>query len=185
MSPSPHSSHIADTRSRRDYRVAGCRGEASGHGISTNTAIARIMHRGGRATGVVDGAGHVHEADAVCVVAGPWTDALLAPMGVKLASRASARIASFKRAPELKHCIYIDTIAGSYFRPHGGDRRWPGWADGRPRRRRIPTIFARATMTTSSRRCVSGSRRGFPRWPMRPTLAATPESTMSARTRAL
>ncbi|HMD05084.1 MAG TPA: FAD-dependent oxidoreductase [Candidatus Binatus sp.] len=97
---------------------------AKRHGadFSTNTSVTRIANRGGRAAGVVDGAGRVHEADAVCVVAGPWTDALLAPLGVKIGIKsARAQIAFFKRPPQLKHCIYIDTIAGSYFRPHGDD----------------------------------------------------------------
>jgi len=44
-------------------------------------AIPVIVAEGER---VVDGVGRVHEADAVCVVAGPWTDALLAPLGVKI-----------------------------------------------------------------------------------------------------
>jgi sarcosine oxidase, subunit beta len=97
---------------------------AKRHGAEflTNTAVARIIHSGGRVTGVVDGAERVHEADAVCVVAGPWTDAMLGPLGVKIGIQSErAQIAFFKRAPVLKHCIYIDTIAGSYFRPHGGD----------------------------------------------------------------
>jgi sarcosine oxidase subunit beta len=90
--------------------------------FSTKTPIATIAHRGGRATGVVDGAGHLHEADGVCVAAGPWTDALLAPLGMKIGIKSErAQIAFFKRPPQIRHLIYIDTIAGSYFRPHGDD----------------------------------------------------------------
>lgn len=90
--------------------------------FSTKTPIATIVHRGGRATGVVDGAGHLHEADGVCVAAGPWTDALLAPLGMKIGIKSErAQIAFFKRPPQIRHLIYIDTIAGSYFRPHGDD----------------------------------------------------------------
>jgi len=97
---------------------------AKRHGaeFSTSTPIVRILHRGGRAAGVVDSAGHLYEAEAVCVVAGPWTDALLAPLGVKIGIKSErAQIAFFKRPPQLRHCIYIDTIAGSYFRPHADD----------------------------------------------------------------
>ena len=97
---------------------------AKRHGaeFSLNTAIAKIAHRSGRAVGVIDNSGRTYEADAVCVVAGPWTDALLAPLGLKIGIKsARAQIAFFKRPPQLRHCIYIDTIAGSYFRPHGND----------------------------------------------------------------
>ena len=117
---------------------------AKGHGadFSTNTPVARIAHRGGRAAGVVDGAGRVHEADAVCVVAGPWTDALLAPLGVKIGIKSErAQIAFFKRPPQLKHCIYIDTIAGSYFRPHGDDLTLAGLGGWKPEAEANPDDF--------------------------------------------
>jgi glycine/D-amino acid oxidase-like deaminating enzyme len=56
----------------------------------------------------------------VCIVAGPWTDRLLKPLGVQIGLKAErAQIAFFHRTPELHHLAYIDTIAGSYFRPHG------------------------------------------------------------------
>jgi glycine/D-amino acid oxidase-like deaminating enzyme len=108
---------------------------AKRHGaeFSTNTPVARIVSRGGHAAGVVDASGHIHEADAVCVVAGPWTDALLAPTGTKIGIKSErAQIAFFKRPPQLKHCIYIDTIAGSYFRPHGDDLTLAGLGGWKP-----------------------------------------------------
>ena len=117
---------------------------AKRHGadFSTNTPVARIANRGGRATGVVDGAGRLHEADAVCVVAGPWTDALLAPLGVKIGIKSErAQIAFFKRPPQLKHCIYIDTIAGSYFRPHGDDLTLAGLGGWKPEAEANPDDF--------------------------------------------
>ncbi len=117
---------------------------AKRHGadFSTNTPVARIAHRGGRAAGVVDGAGRIHEADAVCVVAGPWTDALLAPLGVKIGIKSErAQIAFFKRPPQLKHCIYIDTIAGSYFRPHGDDLTLAGLGGWKPEADANPDDF--------------------------------------------
>ena len=108
----------------------------------TNTTVANIVHRGGRATGVIDGAGRVHEADAVCVVAGPWTDALLAPMGVKIGIKSErAQIAFFRRPPQLRHYIYIDTIAGSYFRPHGDDLTLVGLGGWKPEAEANPDDF--------------------------------------------
>ncbi|HEY6421006.1 MAG TPA: FAD-binding oxidoreductase [Candidatus Binataceae bacterium] len=87
-----------------------------------NTQVTRVAVRAGHASGIVDSTGRTHEADAVCVVAGPWTDALLAPLGAQIGIRAErAQIAFFRRPPALRHCVYIDTIAGSYFRPHGDD----------------------------------------------------------------
>jgi glycine/D-amino acid oxidase-like deaminating enzyme len=32
-----------------------------------------------------------------------------------------AQMAFLRRAPSIRHLIYIDTISGSYFRPHGAD----------------------------------------------------------------
>jgi sarcosine oxidase subunit beta len=117
---------------------------AKRHGadFSTNTPVAKIANRGGRAAGVVDGAGRLHEADAVCVVAGPWTDALLAPMGVKIGIKSErAQIAFFKRPPQLKHCVYIDTIAGSYFRPHGDGLTLAGLGGWKPEAEANPDNF--------------------------------------------
>jgi sarcosine oxidase subunit beta len=117
---------------------------AKRHGadFSTNTPVAKIANRGGRAAGVVDEAGRLHEADAVCVVAGPWTDALLAPLGVKIGIKSErAQIAFFKRPPQLKHCIYIDTIAGSYFRPHGDDLTLAGLGGWKPEAEANPDEF--------------------------------------------
>lgn len=115
----PHSGYADPVATTESLAAAAKRHGAE---FSTNTAVAQIVHRGGRATGVVDSNGRIREADGVCVVAGPWTDALLAPLGVKIGIKSErAQIAFFKRPPQLKHCIYIDTIAGSYFRPHGDD----------------------------------------------------------------
>ena len=52
---------------------------------------------------------------------------LLAPLGARIPiTPERAQIAFFRRAPTLRHLIYIDTIAGSYFRPHGqGDGHVP------------------------------------------------------------
>jgi sarcosine oxidase, subunit beta len=97
---------------------------AKRHGAEffADTAVTSITAAGGRATGVTDSRGALYEADRVCIVAGPWTDALLRPFGIQIGIRAErAQIAFFRRPPTLRHCVYIDTIAGSYFRPHGED----------------------------------------------------------------
>ncbi len=110
--------------------------------FSLNAPIAGIAHRGGRAVGVIDGSGRTHEADAVCVVAGPWTDALLAPLGLRIGIRNErAQVAFFKRPPQLKHFIYIDTIAGSYFRPHGSDLTLAGLGGWKPEPEPDPDNF--------------------------------------------
>jgi sarcosine oxidase, subunit beta len=115
----PHSGY-ADPVATTESLAAAAR--QLGAEFSLNTAVAKIAHRGGRAVGVIDNSGRTYEADSVCVVAGPWTDALLAPLGLKIGIKSErAQIAFFKRPPQLRHCIYIDTIAGSYFRPHGND----------------------------------------------------------------
>jgi glycine/D-amino acid oxidase-like deaminating enzyme len=85
-----------------------------------NTPIASLATRGGRCSGLTDAGGASHEGGAVCVVAGPWTDPLLAPLGATIGIRAErAQIGFFGRPPALRHGMFIDTIAGSYFRPHG------------------------------------------------------------------
>ena len=110
--------------------------------FSLNVAIASIAHRGGRAVGVIDSEGRAHKADAVCVVAGPWTDTLLAPLGLRIGIKNErAQIALFKRPRHLRHCIYIDTIAGSYFRPHSDDLTLAGLGGWKPEPEADPDHF--------------------------------------------
>src|SRR5882757_6916239 len=52
--------------------------------FTLNAPITGIAHRGGQAVGVIDGSGRTHESDGVCVVTGPWTDELLAPLGIPI-----------------------------------------------------------------------------------------------------
>ena len=138
----PHSGYADPVATTEAMAAAAKRHGAE---FSTNTPVARIVDRGGRATGVVDASGHVHEADAVCIVAGPWTDVLLAPLGVKIGIKSErAQIAFFKRPPQLKHCIYIDTIAGSYFRPHGDDLTLAGLGGWRAEAEANPDDFREA-----------------------------------------
>lgn len=135
----PHSGYADPVATTESLASAAKRHGAQ---FSTNTPIAKIMNRGGRAAGVVDSAGNIHEADGVCVVAGPWTDTLLAPLGVKIGLKSErAQIALFKRPPQIRHCIYIDTIAGSYFRPHGDDLTLAGLGGWKPEPEANPDDF--------------------------------------------
>lgn len=104
--------------------------ERHGARFILNTPIASIETAGGRVSGVTDAAGKRHPADAVCVVAGPWSDRLLTPLGAPIGIRAErAQIAFFKRPAAISHCGCIDTISGSYFRPHGADLTLIGLGD--------------------------------------------------------
>ncbi len=112
----PHSGYadpVATTHSLADAaRRAGAR-------FHLGTPVTSVRMRAARAIGVMDAAGRFHEADAVCLVTGPWTAPLLAPLGAKIPiTPERAQIAFFQRDPRIRHLIYIDTISGSYFRPH-------------------------------------------------------------------
>jgi len=92
--------------------------------------IGSIDAASGRVRGVLDATGARYAADAVCVVAGPWTDRLLKPLGASIGIRAErAQIAFFKRPATLRHCGCIDTISGSYFRPQGDEETLIGLGD--------------------------------------------------------
>jgi len=92
-----------------------------------NTAVAALATHSGRAAGVTDASGKTHHADFICIAAGPWTDTLLAPFGIALGIKPErAQIAFFRKPAALRHCIFIDTVAGSYFRPHGDDLTMAG-----------------------------------------------------------
>jgi len=115
----PHSGYadpIATTHALADAaRRAGAR-------FQLGTPVVDIRTRAARAIGAMDAAGRFHEADALCLVTGPWTAPLLAPLGVQVPIVPErAQIAFFRRDPAVRHLIYIDTISGSYFRPQGDD----------------------------------------------------------------
>ena len=106
------------------------------------TNVASVVTCGGSATGIRDAAGRVAGADAVCIVAGPWSDALLAPLGVQIGIvRERAQIAFFKRDVATSHLAYIDTIAGSYFRPQGNTLTLAGLGEWRPEAQPNPDNF--------------------------------------------
>ncbi|HEY6298758.1 MAG TPA: FAD-binding oxidoreductase [Candidatus Binatus sp.] len=135
----PHSGYAEPVATTESLAAAA---RKLGAEFSLATSVAKIAHRGSRAVGVIDNSGRTCEADAVCVVAGPWTDALLAPLGLKIGIKSErAQIAFFKRPRQLRHCTYIDTIAGSYFRPHGDDLTLAGLGAWKPGAEANPDNF--------------------------------------------
>ncbi len=123
----PQSGYADPVAATRSMAEAAARHGAT---FKLGVSIGSIDAAGARVRGVVDAAGTRHEADAVCVVAGPWTDRLLKPLGAPIGIRADrAQIAFFKRPATLKHGGCIDTISGSYFRPHGDAETLIGLGD--------------------------------------------------------
>jgi sarcosine oxidase subunit beta len=115
----PHSGYADPVATTESMAEAARRHGAE---FMLGTPIVSIAERSGRAAGVVDSLGRRHEADSVCIVAGPWTDRLLKPLGVQIGLKSErAQIAFFKRPAAITHSVFIDAIAGSYFRPHGDD----------------------------------------------------------------
>jgi sarcosine oxidase subunit beta len=115
---------VATTRSMAEAA------ERRGAAFILNAPVASIETAGGRVSSVTEASGKRHPADAVCVVAGPWTDRLLAPLGAAIGIRSErAQIAFFKRPAAITHCGCIDIISGSYFRPHGDDLTLIGLGD--------------------------------------------------------
>jgi sarcosine oxidase subunit beta len=106
---------------------------AAQHGATfmLHREITDITVRGDCATGVETPSSRF-DADAVCIVAGPWSDSLLAPFGVQIGLRSErAQVAFFRRDPAKRHLAYIDTITGCYFRPHGADLTLGGLGEWR------------------------------------------------------
>jgi sarcosine oxidase subunit beta len=123
----PQSGYADPVAATRSIAEAAAR---HGAGFQLGVPIASIDAASGRVRGVIDAAGKRHAADAVCVVAGPWTDRLLKPLGASIGIRAErAQIAFFKRLATLRHCGCIDTISGSYFRPQGAKETLIGLGD--------------------------------------------------------
>jgi len=126
----PQSGYADPVATTRSLALAA---QQRGADLVLNSQVASILVEGGRAIGVRIANGRTLRASAVCVAAGPWTDGLLAPLGVQIGIKAErAQIAFFRRPPTLNHIAYIDCIAGSYFRPHGSDLTLAGLGEWRP-----------------------------------------------------
>lgn len=107
--------------------------QKSGAQLNLKMPVAALVSTAGRCTGVTDASGKSHQADFVCLVTGPWTDPLVAPFGVRLGiHNERAQVAYFRRPGSLHHLAFIDTVAGSYFRPHGADLTMAGLGELSP-----------------------------------------------------
>lgn len=104
----------------------------------TGCAVSGISIAHGRATGVATEQGHIAAGAVVCA-AGPWAPRLLATAGVQFGITPTiAEVVYFRRPPAtaLGHMVYIDRVAGSYFRPgqpREGRLTFVGAGHGAPR----------------------------------------------------
>ena len=135
----PQSGYADPVATTRSLAAAA---QQRGADLVLNSPVASILVERGRASGVRIADGRTLRASAVCIAAGPWTDNLLAPLGVRIGIKAErAQIAFFRRALTLSHIAYIDCIAGSYFRPHGPDLTLAGLGEWRPEVEPSPDDF--------------------------------------------
>jgi sarcosine oxidase subunit beta len=138
----PRSGYADPVATTRSFAAAAQR---LGAAFVLNSAVERILVKGGRVIGVRMADGRSFSAGAVCVAAGPWTDGLLAPLGARIGIKAErAQIAFFRRAAATRHLAYIDCIAGSYLRPHGPDLTLVGLGEWRPESEPDPDDFREA-----------------------------------------
>src|SRR5262249_3476503 len=114
-------------------------------GFTCNMPIAALATQDGRCTGVTDASGKTHHSDFVCVAAGPWTDSLLAPVGVQIGIKTErAQIAYFRRPAGLHHCVLIDPVGGCFLRPQGDDLTLVGLGALSPDEQPNPDMFQEA-----------------------------------------
>ncbi len=136
----PQSGYADPVATTRSLAAAA---EQRGAVFVLNSPVSEILVEGGRVSGIQDAGGRRFTAGAVCIAAGPWTDGLLAPLGVRIGIKAErAQIAFFRREPAISHLAYIDCIAGSYFRPHGSDLTLAGLGEWRPETEPNPDNFS-------------------------------------------
>lgn len=96
------------------------RAKEKGVVFKTGTLAKNIRVEGKRVIGVDTTIGAI-EAPMVVVMAGPWSDRLLKPLGVEIGIQSErAQVTFFDRPPELKagHSAFLDYVTGAYFRPH-------------------------------------------------------------------
>ena len=88
--------------------------------FKTGTFVKSILVERGRVYGIDTTIGQI-ETLTVAVMAGPWSDHLLEPLGVQIGIQSHrAEVAFFDRPPDLKtgHAAFDDAITGAHFRPH-------------------------------------------------------------------
>jgi sarcosine oxidase subunit beta len=107
---------------RRTAEAFMQRAVALGAELREGIAVTGLRRSGERIVGVETAAGPV-DADAVVMVAGPWSVPLLAGVGVELPIIPRRAELSFRRRPASlagSHMVFMDSAAGCYFRPHAG-----------------------------------------------------------------
>jgi sarcosine oxidase subunit beta len=135
----PQSGYADPVATTRSFAAAAARHGAS---FMLRSPVVEVILEGGRATGIRQAGGRRFAADAVCIAAGPWTDRLLAPLGIGIGIKAErAQVAFFGRAPSIRHLAYIDCITGSYFRPHGPELTLVGMGQWRAEAEPDPDNF--------------------------------------------
>jgi len=111
--------------------------------FKTGTFVRSILVDHGRVTGIDTNVGPV-DALTVVVVAGPWSDRLLKPLGVEIGIRPlRTQLAFFDRPMELKsgHAAFVDAITGVHFRPHTFGLTMAGLTAPQPDEQRNPDQF--------------------------------------------
>jgi len=101
-------------------QTLAARAKSLGVTFKTGTYVKSILVDRGRVYAVDTNVGQI-ETLTVVVMAGPWSDRLLKPLGVELGIQSlRAEVAFFDRPPQLKagHVAFVDTITGVHFRPH-------------------------------------------------------------------
>lgn len=110
--------------------------------ISQQVRAIRLKETGQRVTAVETDQGVVH-TPAVVVAAGPWTPALVEPLGVALPIHACrAQIANLQRGNVFggNHPIVADFLNNIYFRPEAGDQTLVGSVDSAEAEDRVPDL---------------------------------------------
>jgi len=97
------------------------RAEELGATVRQWTAVTGIRRRESRVIGVDTSAGPI-DAGAVAVAAGAWSPRIARELGIDLFTRPKAiDTVAVTRPPELSsHMVFIDNVAGNYFRPEAG-----------------------------------------------------------------
>jgi glycine/D-amino acid oxidase-like deaminating enzyme len=93
-----------------------------GASIETGCDVTGIVTERGRVTGVETSRGTV-EAPVVVLVPGAWAASLLRPLGLDLGlspHRIQISIFRWPAGLQRRHCVVIDAIHHSWFRPEGG-----------------------------------------------------------------
>jgi sarcosine oxidase subunit beta len=135
----------------------GRQARAAGASIRTHSPVATVHTGDGGVTGVVLADGTTLPATAVIVAAGPWTPALVAPLGVDIPVQAQrAQIIVVEPGSDLGPIpVFSDLVSLQYVRPEGrgsilvgsSDHHRPEWADPDSYANRVDEDFLLTAVT--------------------------------------